>query len=62
MGQRTRPQGPKPAILKMAFPTKSGVDSFSGPLNRPSLMSLARKDGTICPDTTLSNHPTFFNC
>jgi hypothetical protein len=36
------------------------VEYFSGPLNLPSLMSLARKDGTICSDSTLYNHLTVF--
>jgi putative ABC transport system permease protein len=33
-GQRTRPQGPNPAILKLASPTKSGLNICSG-LLRP---------------------------
>jgi hypothetical protein len=60
VGRHIRPHCPKSGILKLALPTKSGVESFSRPLNRPSLMSLARKDGTICSDSTLYNHQTFF--
>ena len=31
---------------------------FFGPLNRPSLMFLARKDGETCSGSTHDNHPT----